>query len=269
MSRPSLRAHLARVYARTVSSSFSSGGERVWMSNGAAGLHVSEWQAALSRSTARATTAGRSLDAFFSRHLESAGLGMHGFDFGRSELADEGVRPLFSRLVMEIAQDIVDAAAGSPARRAWEFLAAHDAHLRATWVSWERVLVEWVARDVPGESALSIPEPLDTASHALELMARARSRFDRRCARETPTPAELEQRRQICALLSQVTQFLGVDLLREELLTLADVEEFLGQMSHAALHTRAAAELHDDADERELALEIAALRDPETNGAPD
>ena len=73
------------------------------MSNGAAGLHVSEWQAALSRSTARATTAGRSLDAFFSRHLESAGLGMHGFDFGRSELADEGVRPLFSRLVMEIA----------------------------------------------------------------------------------------------------------------------------------------------------------------------
>ena len=48
-----------------------------------------------------------------------------------------------------------------------------------------------------------------------------------------------------------------------------DVEEFLGQMSHAALHTRAAAELHDDADERELALEIAALRDPETNGAPD
>lgn len=74
---------------------------------------------------------------------------MSGFDFDRAELATPEVRHLFARLVLEVAQDIVDAAAGVAPRESLEFLTEHDARWRATWVSWERVLVRWVGAQLP------------------------------------------------------------------------------------------------------------------------
>lgn len=231
-----------------MSSCFRKGDERVWMSNGSAELHLEEWRAALSRSGARTTPEGRALEASFTRRLES---GLYDVDFADAELEGESVRRLLSRLVRELAQDVVSAAAGAAPRASLEFLAGHETRWRAAWVSWERVLVGWLA-DAP----LSIPEPLDTASRAFELSARARY-----ASREGTRAEEAALRREVCDLLSQVTDFVGPDLVRDELLTLADIEEALGNLRLAALRTRAAAELCRDPEERRLALEIAAARE--------
>lgn len=137
------------------------------MSNGAAELHVVEWQAALRRSASWGGPIAAGLDVFFTTHLESAGMGMYGFDLVREDLAAPDIRRVFATLVAGVAQDIIDAAAGTPQRESLQFLARHDAHWQAVWVSWERVLFGWVRSELSSAVDLDIPESLDAASRAL------------------------------------------------------------------------------------------------------
>lgn len=234
------------------------------MSNGAAELHVTEWQAALVRSIER-VAATDALEAFFREHLLRAGPGMFGLGLDEGLLAHEEPRRELARVVVEVAQDIVDAAAGSPARESLGFLRTLTPDRQAAWVSWERVLVRWMT-GAPPEATLRLAEPLASAGHALELNARLRFDFDRRPARGEPSAEEADLRRRMCSLLLEARGFLGAELVRDELLALADVEESLGQLAEAARHTRKAAELHDDPEERSVALEIAALREAKDRG---
>lgn len=242
-----------------MSSEFREDDERLWMSNGAAELHVLEWQAKLAGSAERESAEAKALDAFFTEHLEAAGPGTCGFDVNDGPLAHDGVRRLFASLVVAVAQDIVDAAVGLLARESLAFLATHEPAWKATWVSWQRVFVEWMKSELPS-AELRIPEPLASANRAIDLYSIVRTRFRRRTAGEAPPADELEARRELCALLLEVTNFLGAALPRAELLALADVEEALGYLEESADTTRAAAELHDDPRERAIALDIAAGR---------
>ncbi len=137
------------------------------MSNGAAELLVREWQATLAGSAERESAHAKALDAFFTEHLEAAGLGTYGFHLGDGPFVDAGVSRLFAVIVVKVAQDIVDAAAGRPPRESLAFLATHEPHWKTTWVSWQHVLVRWI------ESELDDP---DERAAALEITAKATAR---------------------------------------------------------------------------------------------
>jgi|SRR4051794_40735577 hypothetical protein len=159
-----------------MTSAFSAGDKRLWVSNGTAEELELGWARRLEKSEEEPS---RSVARFLREKVEQSGLGMYGFPVDEAPFDAELSRRVLAAAVMALARDTVSALDGTQPDDNLEWFVRLKPFYQALWLANQELLYELIAETLPDglpPLALAVDPELRAAIDAMKLEQRAGSR---------------------------------------------------------------------------------------------